>query len=344
MVTMHFRPALLFFLLVIFFVCLSPVHAQVTDTPAPEITPYDLLNATNNLRLANGLPALIVSDIIMGVAQTTAETMAAGNMHGHIGDVRGRIAAAGYGIGDTVWATENFATGPMPLNSIIYMAWGDDLHMKPMADPNYCHVGAGVATASDGTVYYIVQAAYTSNTTCSSHKKTGTVQSGFTATPIISQYIFPVLIATPQADGSLLHIVQYGQTAWHIAEAYGVKFDDLINYNYYLTDENAEVYVGQHIYIPVDMMMATLPPENSPTPTGNISTAVATKTTAMRKATRQPTKKTTISPDAESSPTISATETPQPPDDPNRRIRRLIIYAIIGGALLVLFGFYTQYR
>ena len=65
----------------------------------------------NTLRVSYGLPALIEDPIVNAVAQSTAATMAANNMSWHIGDVRGRIAAAGYGSGGTVWATENFAVG-----------------------------------------------------------------------------------------------------------------------------------------------------------------------------------------------------------------------------------------
>ena len=75
------------------------------------MTAYDLIIAMNTLRVSYGLPALIEDPIINAVAQGTAEIMAANNMSTHIGDVRGRIQAAGYGGGSKVWATENFAVG-----------------------------------------------------------------------------------------------------------------------------------------------------------------------------------------------------------------------------------------
>ena len=53
--------------------------------------------------------------------------MAANDLNGHIGNVSGRIAGAGYGNGATVFATENWARGFTSLSQIM-SAWSDDLH------------------------------------------------------------------------------------------------------------------------------------------------------------------------------------------------------------------------
>ena len=353
---MRFRSFLLACCMVALLLFPLPVYADSTSTPEDEITAWDLINGVNTIRIGKGLPALIVSDIIMSVAQVTAETMAANNMSGHIGGVRDRIAAAGYGVGDTVWATENFAMGPMSLNDILYNAWGDDLHMKPMADINYCHIGAGVATASDGTVYYIVQAAYTDFGICNQYNSSTALAGTATTTAIISQYINPVLTVTPQSDGSLLHIVQYGQTAWSIAEAYGVTLEELINYNYYLTEEDSEVYVGQHIYIPVDKIRTKTPSGDDQngsltgTPVNNQNNTVEppgnnlelTATHEVGQMVVKALSALTASAAVLSTPT--PTETSNKSSDPVRGTRRLIILAVIGGAFLLLFGYYTKYR
>ena len=78
---------------------------EVHLAPFRQVSAYELILAMNTLRVSYGLPALIEDPIINAVAQSTAATMAANNMSWHIGDVRGRIAAAGYGGGGTVWAT-----------------------------------------------------------------------------------------------------------------------------------------------------------------------------------------------------------------------------------------------
>src|SRR5512146_2828116 len=116
---------------------------DATPTPAP-LTPAQLIALINRLRTGRGLRALIVDPILMSTAQSTADIMAAYSMTGHIGDVRGRVIAAGYGAGDIAWATENFAVLPPEATaSDILSIWSDELHMKPMADPNYKHIGAG---------------------------------------------------------------------------------------------------------------------------------------------------------------------------------------------------------
>ena len=181
-----------------------PQAAQAA--PLEQVSAYELIIAMNTLRVSYGLPALIEDPIVNAVAQSTAATMAANNMSWHIGDVRGRIAAAGYGSGGTVWATENFAVGSAGFGiDEIMAAWADPDHMRPAVNPAYCHVGAGAAQASNGRIYYILQAAYVSGQECGSVVSSpsgGTVQPGSIPNPV-SQLIVPVKIATPDADGKI---------------------------------------------------------------------------------------------------------------------------------------------
>jgi len=205
----------------------------------------ELILAMNTLRVSNGLPALIEDSIINAVAQSTAETMAANNMSWHIGDVRGRLAAAGYGGGATVWATENFAVGTMSVDQVMQV-WADPDHMRPAVTPAYCHVGAGVAQAASGRYYYILQAAYISGKSCGSYVP-GTGSGTAPALPV-SQVIIPVKVATPDAQGRIYHIVQAGQSFWSIAIAYQITIHDLEVWNN-LSSENGLI-VGQKLFIP----------------------------------------------------------------------------------------------
>ena len=147
---------------------------EVNPAPAEQVSAYELILAMNTLRVSYGLPPLIEDPIVNAVAQSTAATMAANNMSWHIGDVRGRIAAAGYGGGGTVWATENFAvsSGGMGIDEIM-ATWADPDHMRPAVTAAYCHVGAGMAQASNGQIYYILQAAYVSGQECGSSSSAG---------------------------------------------------------------------------------------------------------------------------------------------------------------------------
>jgi LysM repeat protein/uncharacterized protein YkwD len=226
------------------------VDAEQTDPLQPnQGSAYDLIIAMNTLRVSYGLPALVEDPIVNAVAQSTAAIMAANNMSWHIGDVRGRLASAGYGGGATVWATENFAVsgGGMGIDQIMAV-WADPDHMRPAVDPAYCNVGAGVATAN-GKTYYILQAAYISGQGCGSSTSypAGTLQPG-TGPVGIPQVIIPVKIATPDADGRIYHVVQAGQSFWAIAIAYQTTIHDIEVWNN--LSSGAPLQSGQKLFIP----------------------------------------------------------------------------------------------
>jgi LysM repeat protein len=228
----------------------APVYQAKDQTQSGSVSRSELILAMNTLRVSHGLPPLIEDPIVNAVAQATAEIMAANYMSWHIGDVRGRIAAAGYGGGGTVWATENFAVGWKSSIDEIMQAWADPEHMRPAVNPAYCHVGAGVAQAADGSYYYILQAAYTSNKACGEYKPAPGDEPGTGANPPppVSQIIIPVKIATPDIDGRIYHTVQAGQSFWSIAIAYQITIRDLEVWNN--LSSNNGLFMGQELFIP----------------------------------------------------------------------------------------------
>ena len=223
---------------------------EIDSSPQNQVSAYELILAMNTLRVSSGLPALIEDPIVNAVAQSTAEIMAANNMSWHIGDVRGRIAAAGYGGGGTVWAPENFAvsSGGWGVDEIM-AAWADPDHMRPAVEPAYCHIGAGVAQSADGRIYYILQAAYVSGQECGSSSASpgGNPPPGSVPNPV-SQLIIPVKIATPDAEGKTFHEVQAGQSFWSIAIAYQLTIHDLEVWNN--LSRNSPLRAGQRLFIP----------------------------------------------------------------------------------------------
>src|SRR5512138_1504484 len=231
-----------------------PVFADdIHPAPNQQASAFDLILAMNTLRVSYGLPALIEDPIIDAVAQSTAATMAANNMSWHIGDVRGRLAAAGYGGGGTVWATENFAVSSNGMGVDEIMAvWADPDHMRPAVEAAYCNIGAGTAQSADGRIYYILQAAYVAGRACGSTSSSsggasqpGTVPNGV---PPVSQLIIPVKIATPDAEGRVFHEVRAGQSFWSIAIAYQITIHDLEVWNN--LSRNAPLHTGQRLFIP----------------------------------------------------------------------------------------------
>lgn len=232
------------------------------------VTAYDLIIAMNTLRASYGLPLLVEDPIINAVAQATAEIMAANNMSWHIGDVRGRLQAAGYGGGATVWATENFAVGTSFGIDEIMVVWSDPSHMIPAVNPAYCNVGAGVAATGDGRVYYVLQAAYVSGKACGEYKSSGSGSinppGGVTGAP---QLIVPVQIATPDETGKIYHIVKTGQSLWAIAVAYKITIHDLEVWNN--ISRETKLQIGQKLFIPGENTEGY----STPTPVGMIRLA-----------------------------------------------------------------------
>jgi len=232
------------------------------------VTAYDLIIAMNTLRVSYGLSALVEDPIINAVAQSTAEIMAASQMSWHIGDVSGRLAAAGYGGGAKVWATENFAVGSNSSIDQIMLTWSDDSHMIPAVNPAYCNVGAGVATSPNGMTYYVLQAAYLSTKACGEYKSPSSPSSPGSSTGGnsggVSQIIVPVKIATPDAEGKIFHVVEAGQSFWSIAVAYKITIKDLETWNN-LTS-NSPLRLGQRLFIPSGDTVGYI----TPTPVGMV--------------------------------------------------------------------------
>ncbi len=248
------------------------VRAARENAPRAEVTAFDLIVAMNTLRMSNGLPALIEDPIINAVAQNTAATMAANQMSWHIGDVRGRLAAAGYGGGATVWGTENFAVATNATIDQIMLMWADDSHMIPAVNPAYCHVGAGTAVAPSGATYYVLQAAYTSSKACGEYRAPGgaTLVPQGSTNPLnlgVSQLIVPVKIAKPDADGKIYHEVQAGQSFWAIAVAYKTTIEVLETWNN--ISRKTPLRVGQKLFIPDNNTAGYF----TPTPAGMIQLA-----------------------------------------------------------------------
>ena len=226
-------------------------QAGARSAQSGDVTAFHLIIAMNTLRMSYGLPVLVEDPIINAVAQSTAQIMAANQMSWHIGDVPGRIAAAGYGGGARVFATENFAVGNMSIDQIM-IVWADPSHMIPAVNPAYCHVGAGVAKSANGLTYYVLQAAYISGKSCGEYiPPEGFTPSDGTSTnrqPGVSQLIVPVKIATPDEDGKVFHVVEAGQSFWAIAVAYKITIRDLEIWNN--ISQERKLQIGQRLFIP----------------------------------------------------------------------------------------------
>jgi LysM repeat protein len=289
-----------------------PVRAQAGDA-------YSLIAAVNQLRAANGLPALQVNSILMSVVQAHTDYQAAIGEVTHISAdgsrPRDRAAAAGYGGGSSFFISESIGGGTnLSVSEVIVWWQGDDLHLNTMLGASYAEIGAGVAVAGD-FVYYTIDTAYVSG---GSYIPAAT--SGATAVPI-----YYVSIATPNPDGSVVHIVQSGQTLIGIAQAYGVSVDAIKALNNLVSDS---IYAGDALLI----ITAGTP---APTDTATVTITATHVDTPTRQPTRTPTAiPTTV--------LIAATPTPTPTGTSSDVLGNILVGIIavlgVGGVLLMVVG------
>jgi LysM repeat protein len=305
-------------------ILILPTQIHTTKAaPSQSISADELITLINNWRVGYGHQPLIVDPILMSTAYDTAAYMAINGLRWHIGDVSGRVAAAGYGGGAQVFATENFAIGPVSIETIAEW-WSDESHQYPSANPSYVHIGAGVFPYGD-RIWYIVHAAYTSGTAQYTPNPTQLITSG-TITPSVSQLIIPVQTVTPNENGAVVHEVLPGQALWSIAIAYNTKIDELVRLNN-LNPEDPTIYVGDKLLI----FEAVRTPVNtiiSPTIDPSLVSPSAT-------ATLKPTRTNTATPKPSNTPEIlTPSTTPENLKNQNAALSGIFQNKVIGVILI----------
>lgn len=197
-----------------------------------------LVQAVNLFRAANGRPAYTIHPALMAAAQSHVNWMAATGNYGHVGEggstIQGRATAAGY----QGFVFENWTTGSDVSQAISWWA-GSSIHRANMLR-NVVHIGAGVAPGGSGNLYVIVVGSPSEYAPAppggavdgpagDSGSSSGEAGSGEDAAPAV--VMAPVVVATPDENGNVIHVVQDGQTAWAIASRYEVPLDDLLALN-----------------------------------------------------------------------------------------------------------------
>lgn len=262
----------------------------------------DVIALVNSLRAANGLPLYKLNSLLMASAQAHSEYQAANQDTMRTGvdgsSAKDRAISAGFGGGAIVFVSENIASGVNMSPDRAVQVWqGDSQHLATLLSPSYTDAGAGVA--SDGKVTYITldvgyiagQEGSAQNPTSQTAQATSSITQTPTARPGKGFVIMPVVTVTPQADGSIIHIVQPGEVLLNIAVAYNLKLADLYKLNN--LNEKSVIYPGEKIKIKG--------PDPTPTPT---ETSTPTRIpTATRRPTRTPT------PTVFASPTLSVSST-----------------------------------
>lgn len=255
------------------FVSLSSTDAQAESVHKPQYQAniYDLANAVNALRAAYGLPPYGINPILMFTAQNQADFMASTGQVTHSGPggstFTQRLLAAGYPLdGDLSlggFRAENITSGneSMSAQSAVDAWMGDALHQNTMLSANLTEIGAGVAIAN-GHVYLVIDCARPTNAP-PAPEVTSVVENG-TGLPAGEAPIWPVILSTPNANGEVVHEVQYGQTLWQLAISYGVKIDEIKQLNG-LSDNS--LYPGDKLLIKIELTPTVAPPTASIFPT-----------------------------------------------------------------------------
>lgn len=258
---------------------LLAIPAQNILAAAPSIqqgqeighSPADLINAVNDLRLENGLPILNAHPALMGVAQWEANAIAAG-APGHTrppGLTLGQwMISYGYPLGGNIaldgYRSENWVGGrEMTVDEAIISWLGDAPHTNTMLSPNRSDIGAGVAVVQDEQgitkYYYVIETALQTRDGQQQYEALVLLtalpqtQAAFygdatqaAAALLVPQYMVPVSVATARPDGDVIHEVQYGQTLWSIAIAYGVKIEGIKRLNNFTDDD---VFPDQNLLV-----------------------------------------------------------------------------------------------
>ena len=261
----------------------KPVHAAPLRIP----TAYELIDAVNAYRIANGLIPYAIDSLLMVSAQTHAEYLASqsDSLSGHVGaggtDADARAAAVGYQQVPGLDINENWASLPISadLDTLLYTVWGDSQHTHTMLHQMGQHVGAGVAVSGDNVIYVLDVAAFWGDAGLTV-QPTSDAYPGLSGGSIsVSQYMAPVEAAEPDDEGRVIHTVLQGQTLWSIATTYEVKIDQIRQFNG-LTSESM-IYAGQKLLIKMIPTPSMVPTTTTGVLFENRSTPLLTMTSTM---------------------------------------------------------------
>ena len=187
---------------------------------------------------------------------------------------------------------------------MVYEYWQDSVHLETMISSNYRDIGAGVAQAG-GKVYYTIDVGYIAGGAGNSPPPAGTPPP--TSIPVMS-----IRVATPRADGSIIHMVESGQFLINIAKAYEIPLPDLLSING-LTDQTV-IFPGDKLFIQLPWTVApTSELATLDTPGPGRSARASSGTPRPKQSTQTPTKAKkiiTIAP-AALAPPVASLPSPQ---------------------------------
>jgi uncharacterized protein YkwD len=288
-------------------------------------TASEMIATVNSLRQSQGLAPYTVDSYLMDFAQSHSNYMASIGTWTH-------TRADGTTAFD-VGIKENVAMGTnMSVQYCVYTVWSDWVHWETMTGFSGGKVGAGV-TVADGNVYYTLNVLPEDSVVqditnpAAQDEPVAALQSQPEEATAV--FISSVITSTPDESGIIIHTVQYGETLWTIAEAYGVTIDVILT-NSSLPLSTTEVFEGQRLII-----QTATEPTATPTFTPTVDPGTPTPTQPRPTLTPFPTR------------TPAPTHTPTPPPSIIHRAFGegknvgigLILICGLGLAIVVYVGF-----
>jgi len=311
---------LLYILVLILLMVVATTAARAGSFSAPTYSTADgLFNAVNAIRASNGLPAYQENSILMSISQSQADYEQSIGVQTDISadGLRPyqRALAAGYPVAGNVTTNVGYLSellfGGVNVTAQDAVQWWfkDPGHEPYLMSHLYQDIGAGVAQ-SNNTYYYVIVIALSTGGTPVPYTPP---PPRFTAGPTI-------VPNTPNADGSIIHIIQPGDTLGAIAEAYGVSLTDLLGLNGLTL--TSRIYAGDKLKIRAAFTPTATQPTSTPTGLPTI-TAWPTSTSTF-----------TMTP-----PPPASTPSPGLPVSAARSaVLMIVIAALVGAGLIALAG------
>ena len=295
-------------------------------------TASEVIEAVNQLRIANGLLPLNTHPVLMQVAQWEANAIA-GGAGGHTrpnGLTLGQwLLSLGYPLSGDLsldgYRSENWIAA-RTAQEAIELWLGDGPHTNTMLSPDRSDIGAAIAVSDQ--IYIVLETALQTNSGEMQFDAyeilTAIAQGGYAGSDSsVPQYIIPVKRSTARPDGNVIHKVQYGQSLWSIAVTYNTTIDQIRAWNN--LGETTEIYDGQILLV---QMGATQPPPPTTTPLATL-TAFSTVTPAVVGSGNSPTLTAQPSP---TQPGNNANE-PARTSSPGLWVGIIVILALAAGAI-----------
>lgn len=249
-------------ILVLLFVFLPQVALAESSNHIPAYSSAEeLISVVNTLRATYGLAPYQPNSILMGIAQAHAEYLLSIGTFTHIsGDglrPYQRALSAGYLVAGDLslggFFAENVTGGINQTANEAVLAWmGDDPHKNTMLSGTLQDVGAGVAV-SGSTYYYVLDAGLS----------TGGKPVAYTPPAPLYPSTPSIVTNTPNPDGSIVHIVQPGETLGSIRLAYQIPLADILKLNNITL--NSTIYPNQKIIIRAEFTATATQPTSTPT-------------------------------------------------------------------------------